>query len=123
MYLGRTSITGSPVFALLCTTTTQLHYYETGGERSGHLIVRFREGEFGFERDCVLDLDGSFYSDLEESLLIRYESDIEIKGKLPEQKLREIYNLILRSKRISKKIKRDIHHSFNMAGIKGLKRP
>lgn len=125
MYLGKTPITSSPVFVLLCTTTTKLHYYERGGERSSHAFVRFRGGEFGFESDCVLDLDGSFYADIKETVFMKYkdQGDIEIKGNLIEQKLREIYNQILSSRMIPKRIKKDIHNSFNMAGITSLKKP
>jgi len=65
----------------------------------------------------------SFYADIPESVFIEYKADIDIKGRLPEQRLREIYNLILKSERIAKKVKKDIHHSFNMAGIEGLKKP
>ena len=123
VYLGKTSIISSPIFVLLATTTTQLHHYERGGERNDHSIAKFRSGEFGFEQDCVLDVGWSFYADIPESVFIEYKADIDIKGRLPEQRLREIYNLILKSERIAKKVKKDIHHSFNMAGIEGLKKP
>ena len=123
IYLGKTTITSSPIFVFLGTTTTQLHYYESNGERCGHLFIKFGEGEFGFEKDCVLDLDKDLYVQIKESIFLSFEEDINIKGKLSEQKLREIYNLILKSRRIPKIIKRDIHHSFNMAGISGLRKP
>ncbi len=80
-------------------------------------------GEFGFDKDCVLDLDKDFYAHIEESIFLSFKEDITIKGKLSEQNLREIYNLILKSQRIPKIIKKDIHHSFNMAGITGLRKP
>ncbi len=52
-----------------------------------------------------------------------FESDIEIRGTLDEQTLRMIYNQLLRSRFISSMELQDIHDSFNMAGISGLKKP
>ena len=48
---------------------------------------------------------------------------MEEKGKLPETILKNIYNLILKSKNISMKVKQDVHYNYNLEGITGLKKP
>ena len=45
------------------------------------------------------------------------------EGRLPEPILKNIYNLILKSKNISMKVKQDIHSNYNLEGITGLKKP
>ncbi|MBA7498762.1 hypothetical protein ES704_01499 [subsurface metagenome] len=53
----------------------------------------------------------------------KYKEDIEEKGQLTEPILKNIYNLILKSKNISMKVKYDIHDNYNREGITGLKKP
>ena len=48
---------------------------------------------------------------------------MEEKGQLPEPILKNIYNLILKSKNISIKVKQDIHYNYNLEDITGLKKP
>ena len=53
----------------------------------------------------------------------KYKEDMEEKGQLPEPILKNIYNLILKSKNISMKVKQDIHYNHNLEDITGLKKP
>ncbi len=119
--LGRSSSLFPPVCYYICTTTTQIYHYESGGDRAHHQNIRFRKNEFEFEDDCVLDLE-SYYYKSEESIKLN-ENNIQIKGLLERQIMIQIYNKILKSKCYSKIIKQDIHFSFNEAGITGLKTP
>jgi hypothetical protein len=109
--------------AYLCTTTTQIEKFQSGGVRSGRAHFVFKTSQFKFfEEDCVIDFDEAPYSMRKEQLKA-FESDIEIRGTLDEQTLRMIYNQLLRSRFISSMELQDIHDSFNMAGISGLKKP
>jgi len=48
---------------------------------------------------------------------------IQIEGKLSDQKLREIYNMIYRSSGCSLMLKLQIHDNLNKAGISNLPKP
>lgn len=120
--LGTTTQFQTPIFLHLSTTTTQLHYFEKGGEREKHLYVKFHPNDSPFDEPCILDIDEGSY-DFTYEYIIKNKKDIEIKEPLKHQKLREIYNKIIRSDHFNKKIILDIHHSLNMIGIEGLKKP
>ncbi len=92
-----------------------------GGPREKHNIYKFKAGTFGFIKDSILDVDS--YYDLKKEDLDCCKSEIEITCILPRHVLKNIYNLILKSKNISLKIKENIYISYNQAGITGLKRP
>jgi hypothetical protein len=123
IYFGKTGVFISPVILYMCTTTTQLQYYQSAGPRENHKYISFKKGQYGFEDDCILDIDINFYSDITEEQFSKCSSDIEIIQKLPEDQIRRIYKIILHSARIPKIVKRDIHQSLNIAGISGLKLP
>ena len=90
---------------------------------SNHLNILFKAGECGFEEDCVLDIDGGFYSHIEQNKL-ENNTAIEIKYEITRiDILQRIYKLVNDSKYISTMIKLDIYTSFNLYGITGLKRP
>jgi hypothetical protein len=107
----------------LCTTTTNLRDFEPGGKREHHTTCLFKTAspDSPFDEDCILDIDEGPYS-LPEAQ-ISNNKDIEIKGKIGEQDMRMIYNRVVRSHRFSNRVKRDIHQSFNDAGITGLRMP
>jgi hypothetical protein len=96
-------------------------HYKVGGPREKHNIYKFKAGTFGFIKDSILDVDS--YYDLKKEDLDCCKSEIEITCILPRHVLKNIYNLILKSKNISLKIKENIYISYNQAGITGLKRP
>ncbi len=107
----------------VCTTTTQLDHYKSGGDRFNNLFIEYQKGQFGFKKDCILDIDINFYKDVTADQIKSCMGNIEIKGNLSESELRRVYKLISKSKRISKIVKLDIHKSFNLANITGLKQP
>jgi len=109
--------------AYLCTTTTQVEKFQSSGVRSGHAHFVFKTSQFDFfEEDCVIDFDERPYTMSKEQLKA-LETEIEIMGILDEQTLRMVYNQLRRSRFISFIELSDIHNSFNMAGISGLKKP
>jgi hypothetical protein len=120
VYLGCSDSFSKPVLAYICTTTTQKQHYESGGNRSSHDFIYFKKNAFGFEEDCILDLD-SYYTKNKE--IIDHNKDIEVKGELSGEIMMQIYNKILNSRHYSRIMKLDIHACFNAASIKGLKKP
>jgi hypothetical protein len=121
VYLGETGALSQVKTAHFCTTTTQAHHFGPGGVRQKHDVIRFQKGSAPFDADCILDCDEPPYSDALQKL--ENEKNIEVKGRLPEQTMRHIYNRLLSSEGYSYMVLSDIHHSFNMAGIVGLKKP
>jgi hypothetical protein len=119
--LGDTGKLSDPVFAHLCTTTTNLLDFEPGGKRERHTTCSFRAANTPFEEDCILDVDEGPYSITRSE--IENNTDIEVKGEIGEQDMRMVYNRVVRSGHFSKREKLDIHRSFNDAGITGLKKP
>jgi hypothetical protein len=121
IYVGESHFPINPVHIFLITTTTRKIHYGIGGSREKHNIYKFKAGSFGFVKDSILDLD-SYYT-LEKGDLDSCKDEIEVICKLPEDILKKIYALLLQSKNIPLKIKKDIFISYNHANIIGLKRP
>ncbi|MGC9365527.1 MAG: hypothetical protein ACP5FK_00600 [bacterium] len=121
IYIGKTGIFTNPICMYLCTTTTSLDDFKKGGKRESHLRVFFKSKSSPFDENCLLDIDEKPYPF--EEVRIFHNSDIEYKGDLEENKLREIYNKICKSNSYSFIVKKDIHKSLNSIGITGLKRP
>lgn len=121
VYVGGSHFPDNPISIFLITTTTRKMHYKVGGSREKHNIYKFKAGIFGFIEDSILDVDS--YYDLKKEYLDCCLSEIETICCLPEYVLKEIYELILKSKNISLKIKENIYISYNQAGITGLKRP
>ena len=122
VYFGESRYPDNPVKVFLITTTSRIYHYEEDGARRNHNYYRFKAGSFGFAEDSILDVD-SLYDNIEKRNFEDYKEDLEEKGKLPEAILKNIYNLILKSKNISMKVKQDIHYNYNLEGIIGLKKP
>lgn len=121
IYFGKTVYGLQPLLYHIGTTTTQLHYYRNDGIRKNNIIVQFTAKECGFESDCILDIDRDIFSD--NANRIEGNSEIHIKGQIPDAKLRDIYLLISKSRNVAKMVKRDIFFCFRSDGIKNLPKP
>lgn len=122
IYLGRSSNITHPIFLYFCTTTTQLQYFNAGGNRAHHTLKRFDVRQFSiFEENCILDYEEGIYDNLTEDKFIKCEANIEMKGSLDSDTMRNIYKQYLKSDICSRKILIDLHESFNQDGITGLK--
>ena len=121
VYFGESHYPDNPIKVFLITTTSRIYHYEEEGARKSHNYYRFEACSFGFVEESILDVDS--YYDIDKETFEKYKEDMEEKGQLPEPILKNIYNLILKSKNISMKIKQDIHTNYNFYGIKGLKNP
>lgn len=120
LYLGNSSeFLSNPIFVYVATSTTRLAQFADGEKRAGENFIRFCAGSYGFSEDCVVCLD-DLKTYMTEPLFASYEP--EEKGMLDEHMLRRVYEKILASKRISKKIKCDIHECFNKI-LSGLRMP
>lgn len=115
----------SSIMIIAPTTTTQTQYYEPGERRAENPFVRFSPNEgFGFTEECILDLAHGDLVIPQDIFLKDVESQkIQIKGKLSDQKLREIYDKIYHSRGYSLMLKLQIHDNLNKAGISNLPKP
>jgi hypothetical protein len=123
IYLGASSILSEISNVFIFTTTGKTKYYTPGNKRRKNKnIVNFKAGEFGFETDCVLD---TFYFQnnwtLEE--FERYKDDFEIKERISDEKLKVVYEKILKENSIQTIIKKDIRRNLNKIDIYNLKIP
>jgi len=121
IYLGKSRYPDNPIMVFLITATSRVHYYEEGEIRIRHNYIKFKSGQFCFAKDCIVDVDS--IDNLKEMDFLNHKKDIEEKTVLTEFILKKIYNLILKSKYISMKIKQDIHTNYNFDGITGLRNP
>lgn len=103
----------------LFTTTTNM-------DRNNEDSIIFHKGEYSFTRDCILNVGQNHYS----KNITKVDIDKHIKNgninkvsKLQENKIREIYNKVLKSKYISRIDKIAIHDALNRAGIINLTKP
>ncbi len=121
IYLGHTTTPfEQPILAHICTTTTSVDDFKTGGKRASHKCFIFEKGKYPFDQECVLDFDEDPYAykkaDLESN------RNIELMGKLNDQTMRLIYDRIYFARSYSRKIKMDIRESLQQIGIKGLRK-
>ena len=94
-----------------------------GGSRNGHDHFLFNTKEFPFfTDDCILDYEEPLIP-ITQDQLDRCKKDIQSMGCLDENRLRMIYNKLLKAPNSSRKILTDIHTSLNNTGITGLKKP
>ena len=123
VYLGTSSILSKPLNVFIFTTTSKTNLYEPWDKRENNKnTLKFKAGEFGFDVDCILDV---FYFQnnwtLEE--FEKYKDNFDIKGKVSDDKLKIIYEKILKEPTIQKIIKTDIRINLNNIRIYGLKKP
>lgn len=123
VFLGRTGPLSTPLFVYICTTTGKIEKYQPGECRCRNDFIKIPENMFGFTTDCILDLTINYYDEFTVEDLSRFASDLQVVGKLSEEYIRRVYKLICGCRGISRIQKRDIHKSFNLVGIRGLKQP
>lgn len=121
IYLGDTGKLSSPIHSYILTATTTLTLIEPGEIKHGHTVCRYHPNNSPFDQECIVDIDEGVYSVVANTL--ENNSDIEVRGSLTDQQMRELYNRLIRSRYYSKKELRDIHRSFNDVGITSLRRP
>lgn len=123
VYLGTSSILSKPLNVFIFTTTSKTNLYEPWDKRENKKnTINFKAGEFGFDVDCILDV---FYFQNNWTLgeFEQYKDNFDIKGKISDEKLKIIYEKILKENRIQKIIKTDIRRNLNDIRIFGLKKP
>lgn len=123
VYLGTSSILSKPLNVFIFTTTSKTNLYEPWDKRENKKnTINFKAGEFGFDVDCILDV---FYFQNNWTLgeFEKYKDNFDIKGKISDEKLKIIYEKILKENSIQKIIKTDIRRNLNDIRIFGLKKP
>jgi len=122
--LGTMKTFGQESQLFLSTTTTQLSYYESGGKREKNpkAIIKRSALPF-FESDCIIDFLIDEPRPFFESLIIKNHPNIEFKGKIPNEPMREIFNSLVRSGVVNKKIAQILRQSLIDAGYSGLAKP
>lgn len=101
------------------TTTTNMN-------RKDEDSIIFKKGEYLFESDCILNVGRNHYSKniTKDDIKKHIENgNISKKSKLQNNKIREIYNKVLKSKFIIYKDKMAIHNALNISGITNLEKP
>lgn len=121
LFLGMDSILDCPIYIHLHRHTTKLQYYEKGGCRETHIIVRIDKKQYNFfDEDCILDFNELPYP-IEKN---RFENVIspksELVGSLKENTIREICKCIKQSPHYSNVVKASIRSSLNKNGITGI---
>ena len=122
VYLGTTGPLQIHVSVFICTATTKLKHYGPGGSRQGHRVMRIQAGQYGFQQDCVIDVDiGTM--DFPETIMTSRKSDINQMGQFQDQEMRQLWNLIRDSGEIPHIVKLDIRDSLQRSGLVNLKMP
>ena len=122
IYLGDTGPFSTPILAHICTTTTSLDDFEPGGNRANHRHLFIKRARYPFfDEDCILDYDEEPYSSKKE--VLESNPEIEVKGELDQNCMKDIYYGIWKSNYYSPKVVLDIHSSLNQIGITGLRKP
>lgn len=119
IYLGRSPAFLEPIYAYIATTTSKIENYKNGERFSKNNIIWFKKDECNFIKDCVLDLDRNFFSEVESNRIIG-KTIINI---IPECKLKNIYEKIRNNNKIGIQIRLNIYDCFNRDKIFGLKKP
>jgi hypothetical protein len=123
VYLGTSSIVVKPLNVFIFTTTSQINLYESGNKRENKKnTIYFKAGDFGFDLDCILDVF-NFQNNWTIEEFEKYKDNFDIKEKVSDEKLKIIYEKILKENSIQKIIKTDIRRNLNSIGIFGLKGP
>lgn len=123
VYLGTSSILSEPLNVFIFTTTSKKELYEPGNKRENNKnTINFKAGESGLDVDCILDV---FYFQNNWTLgeFEKHKDNFDIKGKISDEKLKIIYEKILKENSIQKIIKTDIRRNLNDIRIFGLKKP
>jgi len=124
IYLGLSSILSEPQNVFLLPSTTQIELYRRGGRRQNHKKIKiFKKDYCGFKDKSIVDIH--FFENnwtLEE--FDSFRRKMVLKGKLSNDDLRQLYELILTNDYyIEKIIIVDIRRNLNGIGIYNLKIP
>jgi len=91
---------------LLSPTTNITRFKKYHKINSEYLL--FHSGQYGFSKDCVINIYNGFYNNINELLIKQYNNDITIKEVIDNNKLVEIFNIIIRYHKKISIIEKDI---------------
>ncbi|MHB8281059.1 MAG: hypothetical protein ACYDIA_25995 [Candidatus Humimicrobiaceae bacterium] len=124
VYLGLSSILSNPQNVFLLPATSQTDLYKSGCRRQNHKnIMKFANGDCGFEEETIVDLN-FFENNWVLKEFNNYIDNMTTKGSIPNNQLKQIYDLVLNSSEyIERIIIIDIRRNLNNIGIFNLKMP
>jgi len=123
IYLGLSSILSEPQNVFLLPSTTQIRLYKKGERRQNHKnIMEFEQGNCGFEKKSIID---TYFFENNWTLpeFNIHRNNMVVKGKVPNEDLRQLYGLILKDDYIERIIIVDIRRNLNSIKIFNLKMP
>ncbi|GAB1351856.1 MAG TPA: hypothetical protein PKC25_03260 [Candidatus Rifleibacterium sp.] len=119
LYLGKSSVTETPVLVNLITTTSKLSHYASGGDREKNLVFRIDRNKYPFfTTDCLIDLNIGYQNVTQDTL---NSSQVEIVGKFDLHDLSTIFNRLVDAESVPVKRLREIRMRLEEVECKGLK--
>jgi hypothetical protein len=91
---------------LLSPTANVKRFQEHHKINSEYLL--FHSGQYEFSKDCVINIYNGFYNNINEFLMKQYDNDIIVKGTIDNNKLVDIFNIIIRNHTKISIIEKDI---------------
>jgi hypothetical protein len=113
LYLGNNTI---EAIVYQITTTTQYHHYTEGGNRTKNNFFKIPAKMGGLEQESILDLT-AFFEPVPESLLNKFNADIEKTGTLSHDYINKFVNHLKKDRHIIPLIKKDIYRYLREAGF------
>jgi len=96
IYFGdRSNMQDKNANIFLLSPTTKIKRFKRYHKVNSEYLL-FHSGDYGFSKECVINIYNSFYTNVNELLMEQYNNDITIKGVIDNNKLVEIFNMIIR---------------------------
>lgn len=123
IYLGLSSILSEPQNVFLLPSTTQLELYGRGKRRQNHKKIKiFGKGYCGFEKKSIVDIY-FFENNWPLQEFNSFKRKMIVRGRLPNDDLKQLYELISTDYYIERIVIIDIRRNLNGIGIYNLKMP
>lgn len=120
LYLGRSDSCDCRVVAYIFSSTTQIHHFMDDGDKKNSPYRKYAKGRYNFTEDCVICFDDIIDYLGEEDLIVYEPVFID---KFDNDELINVYNCILKSNKVKKIAKIDIHNNLSKIGISDLPAP
>ncbi len=121
IYLGKDSVFDCPIYIYCHRFTSQIQHFTDTGDRKNDLTISFSKKQYEiFDDHCIINFREKNYS-IPTYYIENNLNNIQLKGILPEDAIRRIWNLLQKAPHYSPKILDSIKKSLNNIGITGLK--
>lgn len=116
VYIGE--IESETIIFISIKTTSQIQHYTPDGDRKNNPVIRYNQGQCGFQKETIIDLTDKIY----ELTTAHIDSCIKF-GCIPDYDVARIYNLMHNNKSYMLKLLQDLYDDLLNHGISGLKKP